>query len=570
MKKRRYMALIIPLFFTAVVINLFSYFYTHWFNGETVSASVSYENIIDSRNYLEGTNIEVNVKSFGAEGDGLADDTAAVQNAFNEAETLKGTVLFPTGTYLINDNLLIPDINIKGDQAVILISNSFKGTVSHELAIRNKNFWGNSADSFSVEGITFKMGTAAYGGTTLGLNGVENVKIKNCYFENSTYRNSSTSLDLYSNCKNIIVENCVFDNQSDAPAGGVWVRSYTPDYNSENIVFKNCKFNNKKADEAIAVWGASGTVKNIWIRECEFNSYRGTNNPAHLITLGNNGTVENLYFENNIINADVIYNTVIKTNGDTNKNINILNNTINIANQLSQSNPAIYLKTYDTKFEGNIINADSTITKAIVGSSALRYKTIVNKNKFNLRGTCYAGSNVYMFSNNEINGLQLADNCQNVLNNNFIVNDLSQYTTETLINYYDFTSPIYIKGNILTTSGSLVDGVIQFAGDSNGNAYLENNNFDTVRLTGSKNKAYLKGNIFNMSDLDNMDIVCNLFSGNSLNFQSSLPSSDNFRGNLPIGTILHSTSGNEIGWVKVSFGKPGTWITIPQIIKRYR
>lgn len=50
---------------------------------------------------------EYNVKAFGAAGDGVTDDTSAVQDAFNEAATTGGSVYFPSGTYLITSPLTV-------------------------------------------------------------------------------------------------------------------------------------------------------------------------------------------------------------------------------------------------------------------------------------------------------------------------------------------------------------------------------------------------------------------------------------------------------------------------------
>lgn len=49
--------------------------------------------------------IAINVKSFGAKGDGITDDSTAIQNAINSL-TNGGTVLFPVGSYLVNTALV--------------------------------------------------------------------------------------------------------------------------------------------------------------------------------------------------------------------------------------------------------------------------------------------------------------------------------------------------------------------------------------------------------------------------------------------------------------------------------
>lgn len=46
-----------------------------------------------------------NVKDYGAKGDGVADDTTAIQSAINALPASGGTVFFPAGTYIINGNI---------------------------------------------------------------------------------------------------------------------------------------------------------------------------------------------------------------------------------------------------------------------------------------------------------------------------------------------------------------------------------------------------------------------------------------------------------------------------------
>lgn len=54
------------------------------------------------------TDAPVNVRSFGAKGDGVADDTAAIQAAIDAGAT-GGYVRAPAGTYLLSASLQLPD-----------------------------------------------------------------------------------------------------------------------------------------------------------------------------------------------------------------------------------------------------------------------------------------------------------------------------------------------------------------------------------------------------------------------------------------------------------------------------
>src|SRR5262249_4445402 len=56
----------------------------------------------------------VNVRSYGATGDGTTDDTASIQNAANAAQALGQPLFFPPGTYLHNSTLTFNGIVVNG------------------------------------------------------------------------------------------------------------------------------------------------------------------------------------------------------------------------------------------------------------------------------------------------------------------------------------------------------------------------------------------------------------------------------------------------------------------------
>jgi hypothetical protein len=66
----------------------------------------------------------VNVKDFGAVGDGVADDTAAIQAAINAALTSRGRVFVPAGTYKVTSTLNCTS----GGAAVLVVGESRQST----------------------------------------------------------------------------------------------------------------------------------------------------------------------------------------------------------------------------------------------------------------------------------------------------------------------------------------------------------------------------------------------------------------------------------------------------------
>lgn len=66
----------------------------------------------------------INVKDFGAKGDGISDDTLSIQTALNTGTKKKLTIYFPAGTYIVNPNATLTlksNTSITGDGAESVI-----------------------------------------------------------------------------------------------------------------------------------------------------------------------------------------------------------------------------------------------------------------------------------------------------------------------------------------------------------------------------------------------------------------------------------------------------------------
>lgn len=101
-------------------------------NGDsTILAGVLDKGLFDNRRFLDSLVTDLNhsvptvfnVKGFGAKGDGLSDDTVAIQRALTAASIAGGTVYFPPGVYLISAPLVVL-------AAVTLVGGNYGGVTS--------------------------------------------------------------------------------------------------------------------------------------------------------------------------------------------------------------------------------------------------------------------------------------------------------------------------------------------------------------------------------------------------------------------------------------------------------
>ena len=70
----------------------------------------------------------ISIKDFGAAGDGVTDDTAAIQAAFDAVPSEGGFVLFPVGTYIVTDPILLPTRTSTLGKAITIQGQSMSAT----------------------------------------------------------------------------------------------------------------------------------------------------------------------------------------------------------------------------------------------------------------------------------------------------------------------------------------------------------------------------------------------------------------------------------------------------------
>ena len=313
-----------------------------WVNGEIITKEAlnNIENgIVDldrRMEILESIDIQdfINVKDFGAKGDGISDDTTAIQKALKIALT-EGyvNIYFPKGVYMINGRLAVyhntylkldSDAVIRRiDEGGFLSNGEPKGDVQYGNIYIDGGIWDADNNHTQFAGcVHFSLGNADnfviknakflnnHGNHVLDIAGCHNVIIDNCQFLNlwrdpNGIRDYVEAVQLapfnplgqtdwaessynYRQCENIIVSNCIFGKSEDIKsnyeswATGIGNHGDQNPHGSvtKNIFIENCVFN-----ECTYTGIRPFTWYNVFIRNCVFSKCeRG----IHITNVGKN------------------------------------------------------------------------------------------------------------------------------------------------------------------------------------------------------------------------------------------------------------------------------------------
>lgn len=292
---------------------------------------------------VANTNGRVNIKQFGAYGDGFHDDTQAIQKAINFGKT----VFFPKGNYLVSvlkNNtaaITIPSnrhIIMDKDCTINLTANSFKHYVI---------FYINNSSNVIIEGgqlvgdrVTHT-GTGGEWGHCLRIYGdssnviIRNMTLKNAWGDGITIAGPDGHPP-----KNILIENCICDNNrrqgmsvghvdgltvnnskflntnGTAPQSGIDFEPDRPKELIRGVVLNNVyTYNNNGNGILIAYQKNSVTPVDITINNWHNNSNNNVNSKHGLFIAGNAPSgrivINNSLTENNFKNAIAFRNTYV-------------------------------------------------------------------------------------------------------------------------------------------------------------------------------------------------------------------------------------------------------------------
>ena len=204
------------------------------------------------RNVAQKLQETVSVKDFGAVGDGVTDDTAAIQAALSAS----ASVFFPDGSYLMNSGVSIVGDNIKVDFGSSTIINGGAGFLFT---------FGVSADTPQNSGLAITGGhfIQSNPATTSNLNyilvrAVENFSIQDCIMKNV----SNGGICIFAGAENGVINNVNISGRTAySTIRGIWLQGSTAsDYSSQYVDTASITRN--------ATAFATFAAKNIKITNC--------------------------------------------------------------------------------------------------------------------------------------------------------------------------------------------------------------------------------------------------------------------------------------------------------------
>lgn len=468
----------------------------------------------------------VNVKDFGAVGDGVTNDSTAI----NAALAVGGAIYFPSGNYLIDARLYpVSNSKIFGDGA--------------STKLKLKDNFGTQINMFNLDADTnisfqdlYLDGNLA-GQTFIGdngqnlislLNGSSDIIIDNCFFINS----GKDGVYIGGGSKNVMVSNCTFDTMRRM---GVTITS------GENIVVQSNIFQNG--------YDLVGLVSNTGVH------FEPNNSSEYCY---------DLIIDNNIFKDMFSGVTLFNNKGGATRDIIVSNNTFNT---ISGQAACLVYYIYNVTINGNSFYNNGDLAGASDNSNKGGAIHLRSASEFTISGNIFKGnkggtSTIYLYSTGwgVITGNTFT-HCQKhsifwnylygaddagvggaariITNNIFISGSKDSVGTYRAIETGDYATH-YSVADIIENNYAKIDPTTSYGGFFK-TYYIKNISFNAV---------YNKGGTIVTVDLDG-----------GQHFQemaSAAPVSGTYKkGDFVLNQ--NPTAGSQMGWICTTAGSPGTW-----------
>lgn len=232
----------------------------------------------------------VNVKWFGAVGDGTHDDTAAFQAAYLASKN----IYIPAGTYYLTGFHVPADTKIIGDNAILELHCS--------TATNGNNVLAGAQGNSTICGLKIHSLEANLEWNRFDITSQKHITIRNCEFTGFRHiSNAPNAWGIYlDHSSNIKIKNCKFDNNSQSDIAIV--------EGCSDILIDNCSGLNDTFYIDVEPNNADDDVANIVINQCELSKL-SLLNPSIIKPMGTQISVNNSHVKLlNYCGFDVSFN----------------------------------------------------------------------------------------------------------------------------------------------------------------------------------------------------------------------------------------------------------------------
>jgi sRNA-binding regulator protein Hfq len=438
---------------------------------------------------LSGFNKAVYVKNFGAYGDGIHDDTKAINQALNSGAD--AVVFEANASYKANDYISMdtPGVTVIGNNATLFTDNDYRSRTNFY-----EWFFNVVASNITINELNLEAKESILVGykTQFVIMNASNVTVNKCDFTipstvlsgGASHAIEYSNLDLFTGWHNIIIQNSTFTNLADTNAGVC--AEFRDIYNkgASGLSFTNNTSTSNCHDEIIAMFtGSTTTLSDISVTNNYINAIAGNVSiPRTLgISLGYDGFgLSNITFSGNTVNIFASYAGIAVGDSD---NVTVSDNTINFT-ALTNTDRASVFKGSTVDNNINVTNNTITIASNTTGNFGGISDGYINFTSNEI--TCNSVVTDALFSNNSV-----------VKGNTIIVNSEASRLGNSLITF---------EGNNVTFN-STISTMFEFYNKTLTSDVNINNNTIVCRKDSPSNSTIfmlngttINGNVFSFSN----------------------------------------------------------------------